>query len=148
MKRYEKITEYGIGTSDQPYLYFIGKRPVVDRNFGRSDNAIWSIQSAGISLHTNGQKEPGFHPNTRTVYCFYSKIGSKPYQTHKSHSVINGSIDQHCSKNGAGRIFIKTIPWHKKRDELNYPVLMTGLVSKSLPRFTVFLSLIESVIIS
>jgi hypothetical protein len=31
---------------------------------------------------------------------------------------------------------------------LNYPVLMTGLVSKSLPRFTVFLSLIESVIIS
>lgn len=145
---HEKITEHGTGTTDQLCHYLIEKRFVFDGNFECPDHAIWSIQSTGVSLHTNGQKESGFHPNSGTVCGLYGKIGSKPYQTHKNLRLIYGSIDQHGGKNGAGRIFIKTKPWRKRRNELNYPVLTTGLVSKSSLRFTVSLSLILNVITS
>lgn len=145
---YEKITKHRTGRADKPCLYFIGKRPVIAGDSGGSDYAIWGIQSAGISLYANGQKEPGFHSNPGTFRGLYSKIGSNPYQTRKSHCFIDGGIDQHGGKNGVGRVFIKTRPWRKKRDELNYPVLMTGLVSKSSPRFIVSLFLVLKLITS
>jgi hypothetical protein len=148
MTKYEKITKHGTGWADQPSLFFIEKRPAISGNFGGSDHTIWSIQSAGIPLYANGQKEPGFHSNSGTVRGLYSKVGSNPYQTSKSHCFIDGSIDQHGGKNGVGRVFIKTRPCRKKRDELNYPVLMTGLVSKSSPRFTVSLFLVLNLITS
>lgn len=148
MIKYEKITKHRTDTTGQPCLYINGRRPVIGGDFGSSGHAIWSVQSAGISLHANGQKESGFHSHSGTVCSLYSKIGPKPYQTHQNNCVINGVIDQHGGENGAGRIFIKTKPWCKKRDKLNYPVVMTGLVSKSSPRFTVSLSLILNVITS
>lgn len=140
---YEQITKYGTGTTDQPCFYLIGKRPVVSGSSGCSDKAIWGVQSASISLHSGGQKESGSRSNSRIICGFYSKTGPQPDQTCKNNCLINGVIDQHNSKNGAGRVFIKTRPWHKKRDELNYPGVMTGLVSKSSPRFTVSLSLTQ-----
>jgi len=147
MIKYEKITKRGTCTTNQSCLYLIGKRHVVPGNFGGSDFSIWSIQSAGVSLCANGQKEPGFNSISGTIRSFYSKIRDFPYQTRKDHGVIDGGFDQLGGKNGAGRVFIKTRPWRKKRDKLSYPVLMTGLVSKSSPRLIVSLSLILSFII-
>lgn len=129
MTRYEKITKRGTCTTDQPCLYLIGGRHVVPGNFGGSDLSIWSIQSAGVSLCANGQKEPGFHSNSGTVCSFYSKIRPIPYPTCKEHCFMDGDLDQRGGKNGAGRVFIKTRAWRKKRDKLSYPVLMTGLPS-------------------
>jgi hypothetical protein len=140
MIEYEQITKHGTGTTDQPSFYLIGKRPFISGSAGYSDKAIWGVQSAGISLRSGGQKESGARPNSRIICGLYGKTGPQPDQTCKINCLINGIIDQHSSKNGAGRVFIKTRPWHKKRDELNFPGLMTGLVSKSSPRFTVSLS--------
>jgi hypothetical protein len=148
MTKYEKITKYGTDWADQSCLFLTGKRTVISGNFGGSYHTVWSIQGAGISLYANGQKEPGFHSNSGTDRGLYSKIGTNPYQTRKSNGFIDGSIDQHGGKNGVGRVFIKTRPWRKKRDELNYPVLMTGLVSKSSLRFTVSLFLVLNLITS
>ena len=145
---HEKIKKHGPGPTDQPCFYFIKEGFVIDRSFGCLGKSIWGVQGTGIPLRTDGQKEPGFHPNSRTVCGFYGKIGPKPYQTCKSNCVIYGVIDQHSSKNGTGGVFIKTSAWQKKRDKLNYPAPMTGSVSKSSPRLTVSLFLIQHLTIS
>jgi len=145
---YAKITKHGTGTTDQPCFYLIKRRSVIIGSFGFADKAIWCVQSSGISLRAAGQKEPAFHSGSRTISGLYGKTGPKSYQRDKSSSLIYGVIDQHSSKNGTGRVFIKTRPWRKKRDELNYPALMTGFASKSSHRFTVFLSLTLNAIVS
>lgn len=146
--KYEKITKYGIGPADQLCLYFVKKRHSFFGNFRISEKAIWGIQNTGISVHTLSQGEPETHPNSRNICGFYRKTGPRPYQTHKSNCIVKGSIDQHRSKNSTGGVFIKTRPWRKKREELKYPVLMTGFVSKNSHRFTVSLSLIQNLIIT
>lgn len=143
---HEKITKHGTGTTDQPCLYFIKEESVVNGSSGCSDKAIWGIQSTGISLRTAGQKEPKYRTNSGTVCGIYCKIGPKPHQTHKNNCIIDGVIDQHDSKNGTGGVFIKTSAWRKKRDKLNYPAPMTGLVSKNSHRFTV--SLFQTMIVN
>ena len=147
MTKYEKITKHGTGWTDQPCLYTIGERLAIGGNSACPDDAIWSVQSASVPLRSGGQKESVPHSHSGTVRGVYSKTGPQPNQTRKNHRVINGVIDQHSGKNGAGRIFIKTKPWRKKRGELNYSGLMTGLVGKSSPRLTVSLSLMLSTII-
>lgn len=148
MIKYEKITKYGTGTTDQPCFCLIGKRPVISGSSGCFDKAIWGVQNTGVSLCSDGQKESETHPNSRTICGLYGKTEPKPYQTHKNNCVIDGIIDQYGSKNGTGGVFIKTRPWRKKRDGLNIPVFMTGLVSKNSHRFTVSLSQILNLVIT
>ena len=136
---YEQITKYRIGATDQPCFYLTGKGFLISGSPGCFDQSIWGVQSTGISLHSDGQEESGSHSDSGTICGIYDKIGSKPYQTHKSNRIIDGVIDQHSSKNGTGGVFIKTSAWRKKRDKLNYPALMTGSVSKNSHRFTVSL---------
>ena len=145
---YEKISKHGVGTAGQSCFYFIKEGYVIGRSFGCPDKAIRGVQGAGISLCSNGQKESGSHPNSRIICSLYGKTRSQPDQKHKSNCLINGVIDQHSGENGVRGVFIKTRPWRKKRDELNSPGLMTGLLSKSSPRFTVSLFLIQPLTIS
>ena len=137
---HEEIKKYGISTTDQPCFYHVEKRVVIVGNFRCLGQTIWCIQDTGLSLCTAGQKEPGPHPGSRTPRGLHGKTWSEPDQGDKSSSLIDGVINQCSSKHSTGRVFIKTRPWRKKRDALNYPVRMTGLGSKSSHRFTVFLS--------
>lgn len=144
----EEIAKHGTGTTDQSCFYFIGERLLIGGSPGCPNKAIWGLQSAGISLRSGGQKESGSRSDSRTVCRLYGKTRPQPDQTHKSYCVINGVVDQHSSKNGTGGVFIKTSAWRKKREALNSPGLMTGLVSKSSPRLTVSLFLIQHLTIS
>jgi hypothetical protein len=145
---HEKVAKHGTGTTDQPCFYFIKEGSVISRGFRCAYKAVWDIQSTGISLRTTGQKEPRYRTDSGTIQGIYGKIGTKPYQTYKGNRIIDGVIDQYSSKNGTGGVFIKTSAWRKKREALNSPGLMTGLVSKSSPRLTVSLSLIQHLTIS
>lgn len=150
---YEQITKCGTGATDQPCFYFIKKGPINIRSFRCSDQGIWGIQSTGLPLRTDGQKEPGAPSRPGIIYGFYRKIGPHTDQTYKDNRFIHGVAHQHCSKNGTGGIFIKTRAWQKKRNkrpslQLSYPAPMTGGVSKDSRRFTVSLFQILNVIIT
>ena len=71
---HEKIKKHGPGPTDQPCFYFIKEGFVIDRSFGCLGKSIWGVQGTGIPLRTDGQKEPGFHPNSRSV-VFTVKLG-------------------------------------------------------------------------
>jgi hypothetical protein len=133
----EKITKRRTGTTGQSCLCIIRGKNLIRKNIRFSDEAVWRIQSTSIQVHATGQGEQETSSYSGTIYCLYSKTGSQSYQRHKSSGIIHGFIYQQSSKNGTGRISIKTRPWQKKEGELNYPLIVTDFVSKSLHRFIV-----------
>lgn len=136
---HETSTQQRTGTTNQPCLFVIRKRFAIGGSFGCPDQAIQCIQDTGLPLYAAGQKEPQTHPGSGAIGCIYRQTGTQPDRTDKICSFFYGPFYQQNCKNGIGRVFIKTRPWLQKRDKLNFPAGLTGLVSKSSPRFTVSL---------
>ena len=137
---HEKITKQRAGTTHQPCPCLIGKTDLISKRCRLPDESIRCIQSTGLPLHPTGKRKPKANPGSRALCGFYSKARTRSYCPDKSHGFVYGLVDQQSCKNGIGRVFIKTRPWSQKRDKLNFPAALTGLVSKSWPRFTVCLS--------
>jgi hypothetical protein len=135
----EKSAANGIGTKGQLCLYVIEKGHTAVGDFGSFNKTVWCIQNTSVPVYSAGKSWSRPDAYSGAIRSLYGKTGTQPDKTGESSSIFDEFINQQTSKNGIGRVFIKTRPWRKRKGKLTYPVFLTGTVSKSSQWFIVFL---------
>ena len=136
----EKITEFGVGRTDQSGLRLIGTGETAFRHCRAINGNVWCISDTGLSLCSAGQREQREDRHSGNLCGFYSKTVTQSDWSGKEVCYFTENHDQQSSQGGTGRVFSKDAPWPKRRDKLRYPIPMTACGSKNSHRFTISLS--------
>jgi len=137
----EKIKEFGIGREDQSSLDFIEGRGVRKTDCYSFDVLIWCITNSGVPIYSAGKSKQSSHSYSGNFCCFYCQDAAQHNQANQKFCKLKRDVNQQSSQNCAGGFSGTKGSWPKNKGKLEYPIAMTGCMSKSLHRFTTFLSL-------
>lgn len=134
-----KITELGIGQTDQPGFYFASEGQASIADSRAVDAALWSISNPGLPLYTIGQRDQRKDGDTGKFCRVYRQAATYTDQADKEIIGIERAIDQQSGTYCAGRIFSQKGSCQKRRNKLRYHLPMIVCGSKSSRRFTISL---------
>ncbi len=138
----EKIKEFGISRAGQFSLHFVEGGSARKSGYYSSDVSISCITNSGVPICSAGQSKHSSHFYSRDFCCFYCKDAAQHYRENQKFCKLKRDDNQQSSQNCAGGFSGTKGSWPKNKGKLKYPIAMTGCVSKSLHRFTTFLSLL------
>lgn len=135
----EKITELGIGKTDQLYVYDVAKGQTPASNSGKADTDVWGVFHTGLSLYLVGQRDQRKNGDTGKFCGVYGQTATITNQADKTIIGFQRANDQQSGSYCVGRIFSKSGLCQKRRNKLGYHLPMTGCGSKNSHRFIICL---------
>ena len=137
----EKITKIGIGRTYQSSLHFAEERNTRFSDCKPFDGIVWRIKNPGVPICSAGKSKQRTHCDSGNFCCIYCQTATQSDQASQNFCKLQRNVNQQSGQNCAGRFSSKKGSWPKNKGKLKYPIAMTGCGSKSLHRFTIFLSL-------
>ena len=135
-----KSTEYGVGQTHQPGVYFAAEEQTSAADSSAIDGKIWGLCKSGVPVYPTGQRDQRENGDTGKFCSVYGKTTTYTDQADKEVIGIQRAIDQQSGPYCAGRIFSKKGSWQKRRNNLRYHLPMIVCGSKSSRMFIIFLS--------
>ena len=134
-----KITELGIGQTDQSCLHDAAKGHCSTANRREVDSEVWGIADTGLSLCKPGKSDQRENGDPGKFCSIYRQTTTLTDQAHQEVIRCSGSDDQQSGPYCAGRIFSKAGSCQERRNKLRYPLSMTVCGSRNSLRSTISL---------